>query len=181
MSLMSFSYHHYEQIVPNKQEQKSGYTDQPIWNKMFRMKQNAKDRIAKFLKDKAKELGMADAEIARRVKVSARTYGYYASARSAPPFDKFLEICDFFSTTPNEILGYDGAAKKVDAEVLAVVLEKIIDKLKDNEELKDLYTPETIASVAATYYEEEMERPGMVNEENLTLLIRHEKKKTPRG
>lgn len=68
-------------------------------------------RLAKNLKKRAKELGLTDAEIARRTGLPVRRYGHYATGYREPNLDTLLVICEALDTTPNELLGWKEAGK----------------------------------------------------------------------
>ena len=83
-------------------------------------KSNANNAFAmagygKRLRDRAAELGVSDAEVARRSGISARRYSNYVNEKRQPDFDLFVEICRNLRTTPNKMLGLDGRGESCDA------------------------------------------------------------------
>jgi transcriptional regulator with XRE-family HTH domain len=62
--------------------------------------------FAKNLKNRAEELGLSNAEVARRVGLSERRYAHYASGRNEPDLALLMKIADVLRTTPNDLLGF---------------------------------------------------------------------------
>ncbi len=60
--------------------------------------------FAKRLRERAGELGLSDAEVARRVGLDERRYGHYVRATREPDFATLLRICDVLDVTPNDLL-----------------------------------------------------------------------------
>lgn len=69
--------------------------------------------LAQNLKARAKKLGMADAEVARRAGVAERTYANYTTGKRSPDFKTFVRICEVLNSTPNELLGVEKTASGV--------------------------------------------------------------------
>lgn len=65
------------------------------------------DVLAQNLRARGRELGLADAEIARRCGLSQARYQHYVVGRRTPDFQTFLRICDVLGTTPNALLGFE--------------------------------------------------------------------------
>lgn len=68
----------------------------------------------KRLRDRAEELGLKDAEVARRAGISARRYSNYVNEKRQPDYDTLLEICRTLKITPNQVLGLDGRGESMD-------------------------------------------------------------------
>lgn len=66
-------------------------------------------RIGQKLKARAKELGLTDAEVARRVGILPQTYYNYVSDKREPDYATLLRICNALDLTPNDLLGDAGA------------------------------------------------------------------------
>ena len=66
------------------------------------------------LRHRALELGLSDAEVARRAGLSERRYGNYVVGRREPDFQTLERICTALATTPNELLGFgsDGTSEQ---------------------------------------------------------------------
>ena len=55
------------------------------------------------LKARARELGLTDAEVARRLDLSQARYSSYANGRREPDFRTLLRICDILLITPDRL------------------------------------------------------------------------------
>ena len=62
--------------------------------------------IGERLKKRAKELGLSDAEVARRAGIEQRTYANYALGKRFPKPQQLAEIAKVLGITPNDILGF---------------------------------------------------------------------------
>jgi len=62
------------------------------------------------LRARARELGLSDAEVARRADLSERRYANYAASAREPDFATLLKICEVLNTSPNYVLGVDKSA-----------------------------------------------------------------------
>jgi transcriptional regulator with XRE-family HTH domain len=60
------------------------------------------------IRERARELGLSDAEVARRTGLSQRRYSYYATGKREPNFTTLLLICDVLAATPNDLLLPEG-------------------------------------------------------------------------
>ena len=60
--------------------------------------------FAKRLRERARQLELSDAEVARRAGLSERRYGHYVRGTREPDFQTLLRICDVLDVTPNELL-----------------------------------------------------------------------------
>jgi transcriptional regulator with XRE-family HTH domain len=61
--------------------------------------------FAKRLQERAKQLGISNAEAARRVGLDERRYAHYASGRREPDLATLVKISETLGTTPNWLLG----------------------------------------------------------------------------
>lgn len=64
------------------------------------------DMFAQRLQDRAKQLGISNAEAARRVGLDERRYAHYASGKREPDLATVLKIAVSLSTSPNWLLGF---------------------------------------------------------------------------
>jgi transcriptional regulator with XRE-family HTH domain len=64
--------------------------------------------FAQRIRERARELGLSDAEVARRAGLSERRYGYYATGEREPNLDTLIRICEVLSATPNDLLLPEG-------------------------------------------------------------------------
>lgn len=62
------------------------------------------DSFSKKLRDRAKELGISNAEVARRLDLSERRYAYYASGKSEPDLGTLVKIAEALGLTFDELL-----------------------------------------------------------------------------
>ncbi len=63
------------------------------------------DILAKRLQERAEQLGISNAEAARRVGLEERRYAHYASGRREPDLATLKSISEVLGTTPNWLLG----------------------------------------------------------------------------
>ena len=61
--------------------------------------------FAKRLQERAKQLGISNAEAARRVGLEERRYAHYASGRREPDLATLKSISEALGITPNWLLG----------------------------------------------------------------------------
>lgn len=52
-------------------------------------------------RERARQLGLSDADVARRADLSERRYGHYVRGTREPDFSTLLRICDVLDVTPN--------------------------------------------------------------------------------
>jgi transcriptional regulator with XRE-family HTH domain len=64
--------------------------------------------FAQRIRERARELGLSDAEVARRAGLSERRYGYYATGEREPNLTTLIRICEVLAVTPNDLLLSDG-------------------------------------------------------------------------
>lgn len=63
--------------------------------------------FGKKLRERARQLDLADAEVARRTGLSERRYGHYVTGRNEPNLGTLVRICTVLETTPNDLLGFE--------------------------------------------------------------------------
>lgn len=61
--------------------------------------------IGSKLRERARELGMSDAKVAKTAGLSARRYGHYVTEDREPNFDTLLKICGALQCTPDFLFG----------------------------------------------------------------------------
>lgn len=61
--------------------------------------------LVERLRERAKQLGISNAEAARRAGLDERRYAHYASGRREPNLQTLLTISNSLGTTPNWLLG----------------------------------------------------------------------------
>src|SRR6266403_1553091 len=64
--------------------------------------------FAQRIRERARELGLSDAEVARRAGLSQRRYGYYATGEREPNLATLIRICEVLGATPNDLLLLSG-------------------------------------------------------------------------
>lgn len=62
------------------------------------------ERFAKRLRERARELELSDAEVARRAGLAERRHGHYVRGTREPDYDTLLGICAILGVTPNDLL-----------------------------------------------------------------------------
>jgi transcriptional regulator with XRE-family HTH domain len=60
--------------------------------------------FAKRLRDRARQLELSDAEVARRAGLAERRYGHYVRGSREPDFATLMRICAVLDLTPNDLL-----------------------------------------------------------------------------
>ena len=78
------------------------------------------EKFGQALRARAKELGLADAEVARRAGLSQSRYANYVMGVRQPDFDTLLRICRVLDISPNELLGYCPRVAPADEDDLLV-------------------------------------------------------------
>lgn len=75
------------------------------------------------LRERARELGLTDAEVARRAGLTEPRYGHYVAGTRRPDYDTLLRLCGVLGTSPNVLLGFDAppdddtARKRMEGEL----------------------------------------------------------------
>lgn len=64
------------------------------------------DRFAKNLRDRAKELGISNSEVARRAALGEQRYGNYVTGLREPDLATLVRIAEVLETSPNRLLGF---------------------------------------------------------------------------
>jgi transcriptional regulator with XRE-family HTH domain len=62
------------------------------------------DLFAKRLRDRAQQLKLSDAEVARRAGLAERRYGHYVRDTHEPDYATLVRICEALDVTPNDLL-----------------------------------------------------------------------------
>lgn len=63
------------------------------------------DTFARKLRERAQQLGISNAEVARRCELDERRYAHYAAGRREPDLATLVKISKVLGTTPNWLLG----------------------------------------------------------------------------
>jgi transcriptional regulator with XRE-family HTH domain len=72
--------------------------------------------FATNLRRRAEELGISNAEVARRAGLTERRYGNYVSGRREPDLATLVRIASVLATTPNDLLA-EQEQEKMPAEL----------------------------------------------------------------
>lgn len=75
-------------------------------------------QLAQALKDRARELNLTNAEVARRAGLLERRYGNYAAGVREPDLATFVRIAEVLETTPDALLGIAKTGKSTDKDRL---------------------------------------------------------------
>ena len=68
--------------------------------------------LGKKLRSFARDLGLSDAEVARRAGLTERRYGHYVTGAREPDLATLLRICKTLAASPNELLDWAEADKR---------------------------------------------------------------------
>jgi transcriptional regulator with XRE-family HTH domain len=79
--------------------------------------------LARQLKERARQLGITNAEAARRCGLDERRYNHYTSGRRQPDLAMLVKIAMSLGTTPNWLLGLD------DEGLAATARSNLMDRL----------------------------------------------------
>jgi transcriptional regulator with XRE-family HTH domain len=99
------------------------------------------DLFAARLRERARQLELSDAEVARRAGLSERRYGHYVRGLREPDFATLVRICTVLDVTPNDLLLADtlrrpstqdrwlsrlaSAGRKLDSETLKTAVLQV--------------------------------------------------------
>jgi transcriptional regulator with XRE-family HTH domain len=70
------------------------------------------NQLGRRLRQAAQDLGLSDAEIARRSGLDGRRYGHYVTGAREPDLATLVRICAVLSKTPNDLLGFAETSRK---------------------------------------------------------------------
>ncbi|WP_315803026.1 helix-turn-helix transcriptional regulator [Bradyrhizobium sp. SZCCHNS3002] len=79
--------------------------------------------LGQKLRSRAKELGLSNAEVARRAGLSERRYGFYVTGDREPDLSTLLRVCKVLATTPNILLGVSDDGKE--GSIRAALVERL--------------------------------------------------------
>lgn len=100
------------------------------------------------LRNRARELGLADATVAERLGLSQQRYFNYVSDQTEPDFETLLRICRALDTTPNAVLGTEpsqpeqGEADALRARIAAAAGTMALPTLRVTAAVVDVLTRE---------------------------------------
>lgn len=67
--------------------------------------------IGARMRARCRQLGISEAEAARRAGVSARRFSFYVNDQREPDFETLLSICRALDFTPNDLFGFEDLPK----------------------------------------------------------------------
>lgn len=70
------------------------------------------------LRARARELGLSDSEVARRLDLSQPRYANYVNDTNEPDLATFVRICRALGTSPDVVLAFAGIPDRGEADVL---------------------------------------------------------------
>ena len=70
------------------------------------------------LRARARDLGLSDSEVARRLDLSQPRYANYVNDTNEPDLATFTRICRALGTSPDEILAFAEVADRGEADLL---------------------------------------------------------------
>jgi transcriptional regulator with XRE-family HTH domain len=62
--------------------------------------------LGEQLRQRAQELGLSDAEVARRAGLAPRRYGHYVTGDREPDLQTLVRICKVLNTSPDQLLRF---------------------------------------------------------------------------
>ena len=65
------------------------------------------DGVGARMRERCHQLGISEAEAARRCGISARRFSFYINDMREPKFETLIAICRALATTPNALLGWN--------------------------------------------------------------------------
>ena len=71
------------------------------------------NQLGRRLRQAAQEMGLSDAEVARRSGLTERRYGHYVTGAREPGLATLARICTVLSQTPNDLLGFAEPPRKL--------------------------------------------------------------------
>jgi len=85
--------------------------------------------FAQRLRERAAQLGISNAEAARRCELEERRYAHYVAGRREPDLSTLVKIAGVLGTTPNWLLGLDVAGSK--ATVRAGLTDRLANAARE--------------------------------------------------
>ena len=91
------------------------------------------DIFASNLKKRAEELGISNAEVARRAGLSERRYGNYVSGRREPDLATLTTIARVLESSPDKLLSFDGESSPRNLTIPKQRIRSATNALSDEE------------------------------------------------
>ncbi len=113
--------------------------------------------LGERLRTRARELGLSDAEVARRLGLSQPRYAHYVSGVREPDYATLARICRSLAMSPNEALGFESRPMQLDE------VERLRQRVEAAVEVMDIPTLRTAAALldvlATRPSDQEMDEP----------------------
>ncbi len=74
--------------------------------------------LGQRLRERARELGLADATVAERLGLSQQRYQNYVSDQTEPDLETLVRICRALATEPSLVLGFEAPGTEADDAVM---------------------------------------------------------------
>ena len=97
--------------------------------------------LGERLRARARELGLSDAEVARRLGLSQPRYAHYVSGVREPDYATLARICRALMMSPNEALGFEAQPMQPDE------VERLRQRVGAAVEVMDIPTLRTAAAL----------------------------------
>ncbi|CAN7541514.1 helix-turn-helix transcriptional regulator [Pararhizobium sp. LjRoot235] len=92
------------------------------------------ESFAANLKKRAYELGLSNAEVARRAGLTERRYGNYITGRREPDLATLVRIANVLESTPNALLDFEkDATPRTTGDLLKAKIASAVNALKDSD------------------------------------------------
>ncbi|CAN7238072.1 helix-turn-helix transcriptional regulator [Pararhizobium sp. LjRoot255] len=92
------------------------------------------ESFAANLKKRAYELGLSNAEVARRAGLTERRYGNYITGRREPDLATLVRIANVLESTPNALLDFEkDATPRTTDDLLKAKIASAVNALKDSD------------------------------------------------
>lgn len=82
--------------------------------------------LGQRLRERARELGLADATVAERLGLSQQRYHNYISDQTEPDFLTLVRICRALATEPNAVLGFPETGAEADGDEISALQSRIL-------------------------------------------------------
>lgn len=89
--------------------------------------------LAHRLRERARELGLSDAEVGRRAGLSERRYGNYVRGTREPDLATLIRICAAVALTPNDLLVGGDMPGSSERHAWLARLQSIAERLSAND------------------------------------------------
>lgn len=90
------------------------------------------DIFASNLRKRAEELGISNAEAARRIGLGERRYGNYVTGRREPDLATLVRIAKILETTPNILLGVGAEIDQTERTILRDRMNSAMSSMGDD-------------------------------------------------